>query len=638
MKLFKNILLCTILFAATMLHSANVILNSSSPEVDLSKEVEVSSAQNLDLNHKLISDFKFFKNTKKTINIGYSDEVVLLKFVLESEFSNQYQHYIYLNSLNGFLNLYKINDKKQFEFIGSGGTDLPIFKRNSQGIFGAILLPTTINVPITYVLAMKSRHNVNAKLLISSEEKLFKNEQERLSFLQFYAGGIILLICYNLFLFVFLKDSVYLSYCFYAMSFMLASLVISGQLDQIFPLENFTFSHYLICFSAMALFSATLFSEQFLELRSFYPKAMRIIFGYKLYAFFIFICGLLPDFDRSAKLFGFAIDLGIFSGLLFFIYCAIKIIKTQELAKFYLLSWFFVLMSIIVWFGMTFGFLPINKLTQNSLPLGSMFEMLTLAIALAYKIEILNQEKIQALNKAKDKERYARLVRVLSHDVANSLTVVSSYSKKLMKNTELDSISRKQIEKIFHGSENIKNILQIVREQEVKVSKEMHIDLTDVNVLEALLFSKLLHEDLLQNKNINLVINIANSLVVKADKTCFINNILNNLLSNAIKFSYANSKIEIYSTESTDFTFIVIRDYGIGIRSDLVNDIFYSSKVVSTKGTEHEIGHGLGSSLIREYMILFGGKIQVSSVFHEDNNVDHGTTIKLIFPKEVFQS
>jgi hypothetical protein len=45
MKLFKNILLCTILFAATMLHSANVILNSSSAEVDLSKEVEVSSAQ-----------------------------------------------------------------------------------------------------------------------------------------------------------------------------------------------------------------------------------------------------------------------------------------------------------------------------------------------------------------------------------------------------------------------------------------------------------------------------------------------------------------------------------------------------------------------------------------------------------------
>lgn len=41
------------------------------------------------------------------------------------------------------------------------------------------------------------------------------------------------------------------------------------------------------------------------------------------------------------------------------------------------------------------------------------------------------------------------------------------------------------------------------------------------------------------------------------------------------------------------------------------------------------------SSLIREYMILFGGKIQVTSVTKEESPNNHGTTFKLIFPTEI---
>jgi signal transduction histidine kinase len=139
---------------------------------------------------------------------------------------------------------------------------------------------------------------------------------------------------------------------------------------------------------------------------------------------------------------------------------------------------------------------------------------------------------------------------------------------------------------------------------------------------------------MLSTKKIRLNISIEKNLIITADKICFINNILNNLISNAIKFSTENSEIKIYSENTIDHNVICIRDYGIGIKSELINDIFYTNKIISTFGTNKEAGNGLGSNLVREYMLLFGGSISVDSKIKDSNNLDSGTLIKLFFPLE----
>ena len=65
-----------------------------------------------------------------------------------------------------------------------------------------------------------------------------------------------------------------------------------------------------------------------------------------------------------------------------------------------------------------------------------------------------------------------------------------------------------------------------------------------------------------------------------------------------------------------------------------INDVFFSKKVLSSLGTNNEIGTGLGANLIREYMFLFHGKIQIKSTTKLSDGQNHGTMIKLIFPRE----
>lgn len=612
---------------------ANVYIDKNVIDLNISKSIDIANVPRDFHTPSNLTQAQFHPNKDNTLKLGYKNNKTLLRFSVTNQSTEFLKRYLYFNSINGHLKLYRIKNDSTLEFISEGGTDIPKLQRPGSGVFNSIEMNFAPLLPHQYILEITSRHNVNSQVFISDKSSLEQKENEKTSFLSFYTGGILLLLIYNFFVFLFLKDKVYIYYCLYAFSFMLASLAITGSLDNFLPNHYFSFSHYLICFSSLSILCATLFTYYFLEVPRLLTSFKKYFYFYVIVSSIILISGLIPEFDQVAKFFGLAIDFVIVSGLFFFIFVAIKLFKVQRLSRFYLFSWAIVLFFVVAWFGMSFGLVKNNFITQNALPIGSMLEMLTLSIALAYKIQTLNEEKILALRKARDKDRYARLVRVLSHDVANSLTVVNSYAKKLLRNENLDKTTLFQLDKVFQGTENIKNILKVVRHQEINVKNEDSIDFVDVNVIEAITFSTLLYEDALLKKNISLDVNISPDLTIKADRTCFINNILNNLISNSIKFSPPNSVIELYSTDSPDYTYLVIKDNGVGIEPDLINDIFFTNKTVSTSGTHSEIGHGLGSSLIREYMILFGGKLQVSSLAIEKNPIAHGTTIELLFPK-----
>ncbi|NOT79873.1 MAG: sensor histidine kinase [Bacteriovoracaceae bacterium] len=624
-------LVCSLVLSWTL--RAEVYIDKSVIDLDISNSIDIANVPRNFHTPSNLTKAQFQHNENNTLKLGYKNNKTLLRFSVTNQSAESLKRYLYFNSINGHLKLFRINNNSTLEFIGEGGTDIPKLQRPGSGVFNSIEINFDPLLNFQYLLEITSRHNVNYQVFISDKSSLEQKENDKTSFMSFYTGGILLLLIYNFFVFLFLKDKVYIYYCLYAFSFMLASLAITGSLDNFLPNHYFSFSHYLICFSSLSILCATLFTYYFLEVPRLLTRFKKYFYFYVIISSIIFISGLIPAFDQVAKFFGLAIDFVIVSGLFFFIFVAIKLYKVQKLSRFYLFSWAIVLFFVVAWFGMSFGLIKNNFITQNALPIGSMLEMLTLSIALAYKIQTLNEEKILALRKARDKDRYARLVRVLSHDVANSLTVVNSYAKKLLRNENLDKTTLFQLDKVFQGTENIKNILKVVRHQEINAKNEDSIDFVDVNVLEAITFSTLLYEDALLKKNISLDVNISPVLTIKADRTCFINNILNNLISNSIKFSPPNSVIELYSTDSQDYTYLVIKDNGVGIEPELINDIFFTNKTVSTSGTHSEIGHGLGSSLIREYMILFGGKLQVSSLDIEKNPIGHGTTVQLLFPK-----
>ena len=92
-----------------------------------------------------------------------------------------------------------------------------------------------------------------------------------------------------------------------------------------------------------------------------------------------------------------------------------------------------------------------------------------------------------------------------------------------------------------------------------------------------------------------------------------ISTVFRNLISNAIKFSNPEGKITISAEKMTNEFRISVSDNGIGIEKNTIEKLFRIDQNNSTKGTQNELGTGLGLILCKEFIEQHGGKIWVES-------------------------
>jgi len=87
-----------------------------------------------------------------------------------------------------------------------------------------------------------------------------------------------------------------------------------------------------------------------------------------------------------------------------------------------------------------------------------------------------------------------------------------------------------------------------------------------------------------------------------------INTVIRNLISNAIKFSESNTKITVVvnnykdDTNSDKYLLITVKDQGIGIPQNVVQNLFQIDSDFTTKGTNDEVGTGLGLILVKDFI------------------------------------
>ena len=101
-------------------------------------------------------------------------------------------------------------------------------------------------------------------------------------------------------------------------------------------------------------------------------------------------------------------------------------------------------------------------------------------------------------------------------------------------------------------------------------------------------------------------------------------NIFINLISNAIKFSPENGVIQVKSLINGDYATIAVTDQGIGISEEDQNHLF--SSFFRGKNAMNIQGTGLGLHIVKRYIDLLNGKINLQSKLGE------GTTIHFSIP------
>ncbi|HNW50290.1 MAG TPA: ATP-binding protein [Prolixibacteraceae bacterium] len=114
-------------------------------------------------------------------------------------------------------------------------------------------------------------------------------------------------------------------------------------------------------------------------------------------------------------------------------------------------------------------------------------------------------------------------------------------------------------------------------------------------------------------KNIKLVFPQNSSLTVWADQN-MLRTIMRNLISNAIKFTQPGGTISVSTKKGNNSRVVFsIKDTGIGMSPEILNNLFRIDKNVSRPGTGGEPSSGLGLILCKEFVEKQGGDIWVES-------------------------
>ncbi|SMP63459.1 sensor histidine kinase [Anoxynatronum buryatiense] len=101
--------------------------------------------------------------------------------------------------------------------------------------------------------------------------------------------------------------------------------------------------------------------------------------------------------------------------------------------------------------------------------------------------------------------------------------------------------------------------------------------------------------------------------------------IIRNLMSNAIKFSHTGGHINLSVHQDSREVIIQVQDHGVGMTPEQVEKLLVSEINESTVGTANERGTGLGFNIVREFVQLNQGRLEI------DSQVDQGTVIRLFF-------
>lgn len=234
------------------------------------------------------------------------------------------------------------------------------------------------------------------------------------------------------------------------------------------------------------------------------------------------------------------------------------------------------------------------------------------------EVKLISMSNIQSELEEKEMEAWQNLVRVLTHEIMNSVTPISSLAG--MVESDLSEHMRRQehirVEALpdLHLSlqtisKRSSGLIAFVREfRNLTHVQKPRIGPVDVkNLLEEMV---VLHKKELADKGIQARVQVSpDQLSISADKA-MIEQVLINLIKNAIQAfeEQPEKKIELRgSTDERGSGLISVSDNGPGIEPEALEKIFipfYSTK---------KAGSGIGLSLSKQIMRMHEGRITVRS-------------------------
>jgi diguanylate cyclase len=248
----------------------------------------------------------------------------------------------------------------------------------------------------------------------------------------FYFAAVLIIALYNLFIFLFLKEKIYLYYVGYVLFFALWVSLYKGFLFYYIDIETYDFLQITLPASFIMLI---LFSQAILETKNYFPHIHKILNGFIGIISFSLIFMLL-DLHTG---FNF-MNLCIMFLLPFLLFTAIfSSSKGHTIAKIYLLVLFISFIGMSLVSMLSLGLMQYSILISYAPVIGSFFEVILFSFLLAYRINLFREKTSDAQNKLLEQQRTenSRLFRAVSEKTLALKNANKELSKELEEKKEL---------------------------------------------------------------------------------------------------------------------------------------------------------------------------------------------------------
>lgn len=607
-----------------------VAISESSSSVDLAPEVFVleDATKRLTIADILGGKADFHSIQGQTVAAGFTQSAYWVKlsysltarkqWILELEWPHlEYvDFYIYdnqkqvKNRMSGYMRDASGRDYMNRNFI----FDLP----ETSGKKFDIYIRFECQVPLTVPIMIRTLGDTFIK---NAAEKMFYG---------FVFGVIGIMILYNFFLFLTLRDINYLNYVFFSLCFAGYSVAVSGYLREFLPNYPRVNLYGLPAVVSLVWLSNYWLVRTFLELKS----RSKTLYWIYTAGILISLFGFLP----ASFIYPFHTDMlldfhSLISGLLLLISSGYVWLRGHRAARYMFLAFISWITGMILLLARNWGLLPHNFFTTHSLQIGSLLEMSLFSLALADRINIIKAEREQAQRGALESEKKAveslkkaeaikdTFLTHTSHELRTPLQGIMGLTETILAHASEVGM-RENAGLIMQSARRLSNLINDILDYSRMKEHDIVLNLSDLDlgvqvdkVVRSLEFAS-------KSKGVPILDDIqTGTIFVRADEQR-LQQILFNLIGNALKYTTTGS-VSIETKAENGTVLIQVNDTGRGIPAAEISGIFERFGRVDD---QQAAGTGLGLTITKSLVELHGGKIGVEST------TDRGSTFTFTLP------
>ncbi len=433
------------------------------------------------LNIQEIANSNDFQKHSNKFSLGYLKDTIWIKVDLKNKSSKE----DFILSLNEHFyekaNMHYFDKSENLWKTLKNGVFTPIKERNIETSKLAFNFKIQQNSSQTIFVELKAKYPYFGNIAVYSKDYFFASRILNIdSFFILQFGILLIIIIFNLFLWLSLKEKVYIYYVGYAFFALVYLINISGLLIY-FDLQHYM---YKLHFSAsLCIIFLSLFSIEYFEAKRYFKASVFVI---KILILLLFLFAFMMVAVSYSPWNNFMNHITII--LITLIISSIKIYKKgQYFLKYYIFAISIYFSSVIIFILFLMGIIEYNYFNRYAYIYCLSLEIIVFALILSNRYNIIKNEQIKIQNE------------LISLQVNQNRLLENEVKKKTLKLTKLVKERELLVKEVFH---RVKNNFHVITaflwfESKKEGNKNRFIEL--INRIKSM---SLIHEYLCSSKDL----------------------------------------------------------------------------------------------------------------------------------------